>query len=80
MELKCPHCQTVIDGYKSMRDPGDVPSPGNLMICLNCLSLCKYADDLSLAELTEDEKAGFPPEFLFEINSILEAIKKKKQI
>jgi hypothetical protein len=79
MEVKCPHCQTVIANYTSMKDPGDKPSPGNLMICVNCLSLCKYGDDLKLEQLTEEEKQNFPPELLIEIDSMIEAIKKKKQ-
>jgi hypothetical protein len=79
MDVKCPHCETVIVNYTSMKDPGDIPSPGNLMLCANCLSLCKYDDNLKLTQLTDEEKASMPPELLFEIEGMINAVKKKKE-
>jgi hypothetical protein len=80
MEVTCPHCKTVIANYTSMKDPGDIPSPGNLMLCANCLSLCKYDDNLKLAQLTNEEKAGLTPELLFEIEGMINAVRKKKEL
>lgn len=79
MEVKCPHCRAVIANYTSMKDPGDRPSPGNLMLCANCLSLCKYDDNLKLAQLTNEEKAGLTPELLVEIEGMINAVRKKKE-
>jgi len=79
MEVKCPHCRAVIAKYTSMKDPGDRPSPGNLMLCANCLSLCKYDDNLKLAQLTNEEKEGLTPALLIEIEGMINAVRKKKE-
>lgn len=79
MEVTCPHCKAVIANYTSMKDPGDIPSPGNLMICINCLSLCKYDEQIQLVELTTEEKEGMPAELLFEIEGMINSLRKKKE-
>lgn len=79
MEVRCPFCRTIVANYTSMKNPGDKPSPGNLMLCANCLSLCKYTDELKLTELTNEEKASLTPELLFEIEGMINAVRKKKE-
>jgi hypothetical protein len=51
----CPKCGYVTDSL-GQADGDGVPRPGDVSLCLKCGHLTAFAEDLSLRELTDDER------------------------
>jgi len=46
----CPVCKKLVDACTSL-DPAKVPAPGAITICLYCVALLYFADDMALVKL-----------------------------
>jgi hypothetical protein len=82
-EQRCPNCGKVNDTVSGLVElgikgnPEIKPESGDLSICINCGYFSIFADDLSLREMTEEEKykwAGDPT-----LLSVSEALAKAKK-
>lgn len=49
----CPHCGEVLE--RTSHAEGHAPRPGDLSVCVKCLGICRFGDDLRLFAPTEDE-------------------------
>lgn len=49
----CPECKTNI--VTASGDNGTVPVPGDLIICIACLALLKFAPDMEIVNVPEKE-------------------------
>ena len=59
----CPKCDKVLDGATHAGGEDDaVPTPGDISICLYCVAILQFQEDLSLNELSEEEILEFPSE------------------
>lgn len=63
----CPVCNTYLDAAANSDGSGSIPSPGDLSICIECLSYLRYQEDLSLKLLTDDELIALSSEELYSI-------------
>lgn len=58
--MRMPACACLRCGYKfdsasSLENSTLSPSPGSLSVCLKCGAVAKYAEDLTVVPLTEQE-------------------------
>jgi hypothetical protein len=58
--MRMPACACLRCGYKfdaasSLENPTLSPNPGSLSVCLKCGAVAKYAEDLTVVPLTEQE-------------------------
>ena len=56
--LKCPKCETKLDGETSISTEGAEPSPGDVSVCVYCLLLLEFVDSddgLSVRELNKND-------------------------
>jgi hypothetical protein len=61
----CPHCGYLIDGATHAggeEGPVNHPEPGDVAICLRCVRLSRYGDDLQLIALTDEQMDALPAE------------------
>jgi len=64
--LRCPVCGEKNDGYtKAYGSENADPEPGNVSLCVYCLAVGLYTDDLQLRRATPEELKGImaDPEF-----------------
>jgi hypothetical protein len=62
----CPYCGYEMDaathaGGDSEEDRTG-PAPGDLAVCLKCMEVSKYTDDMALRKVTDEELAALEPE------------------
>lgn len=65
--IVCPHCGYVANCSSNLEDEDLRPVPGDPNICVDCVELSLYDDDLQLRLPTTDELNGFPEELKQEI-------------
>jgi hypothetical protein len=76
----CPGCGYLIDAAADSDDEGAIPSPEDFTICLDCGHICRFNEDLTLRNLTEEDReflTQFPDteQKLNEISFIVKAMK-----
>jgi hypothetical protein len=59
-ESTCPWCGEKLDGAASLED--QTPKPGDITICVECLNVSKFDQDLHLLKIEEAEKETWTPE------------------
>ena len=55
----CPPCGNVIE-WATHTDGTSVPGPGDLAVCSYCGHVSVFTEDLSIRQLTEDERGHIP--------------------
>jgi hypothetical protein len=56
----CPVCGTLVDGWTAIPgDPTSGPRPGDIAICLYCVTIGVYTDALAFRRATVDEEREF---------------------
>jgi hypothetical protein len=78
LSTKCPHCGYEIDSVVNVTESKDLPSEGDISICIMCAGVAKYGDNRDLIMPTEFDLALWDsnPEVKFDINRTVRAIKK----
>ena len=75
-ESVCPRCGYLTDDATSVGDPELRPNPGSISICMKCAHITKFAEDLTLVELTraDEVELGTNSEFMVMYSKIRTAI------
>ena len=68
-ECKCPKCGKTLDAASSI-EYATPPDPGDISVCIDCLTILRFTKDLSLLELTEAEISRLDPKTLAEVAEI----------
>lgn len=69
----CPKCKKKLDGATSFY--GQKPVPGDVTICLYCLSVLTFGKDMKMVYLTEEEIKKLPPPLLRGIEEVKYSIR-----
>lgn len=80
MENRCPKCDYKLDDHTCATGGEEMPSPGDIGICLNCKTILIFDENLDQREPTEKEIEEFKadPEFWNEINKAIYIAKEVK--
>jgi hypothetical protein len=75
--ITCPHCGYVANCASNIEDEDLRPTEGDPNICIRCVELSVYGDDLQLRLPTYNDIEGYSPETVQEIaflqNTLLSA-------
>jgi hypothetical protein len=76
----CPVCGKENDAATSSTTPGTFPSPGDLSICHNCISILIFKEDLTTREFTAEEFVELPVDERSHLKMMQESILEVKQM
>lgn len=79
-ETKCPECGRMLDGSKRLYYAGVIPSPKDFIVCIYCISICQYQDNLSLKLVTDKELVIHGPKIVSTMTTIQSAIMYKNEL
>ncbi len=87
-DIFCPNCNELMDGYRGVSNKSDSrpPEPGDITICLYCLSINRWTGtktNLSLEHMTNKELAALSkqqPEAYRELLEIMPQTRMESQI
>lgn len=80
-KITCPKCGKKLDGATSGDNPDEeiMPQKYDLSICLYCVAVLQYEEDLSLRELSDDELGKLPSEAFAEIMMVKASVVQFKE-
>jgi hypothetical protein len=55
----CPVCSKLLDGATNINDDG-APKPGDVSVCVDCMSILTFTPDLKLRLMTQGEVQALP--------------------
>ena len=63
-ETNCTQCGALINDATHTLGDDSQPRPGDLSICVECEHVMVYADDMTLRDMTVQERETSPKEFI----------------
>lgn len=70
----CPCCKRVLDGASCLEDEKLMPNAGDITICIYCLTILEFDNNLKLLEMTNEQISELPHEMRMDLNKIRHAI------
>lgn len=74
-DIKCAHCEEILDMHDCTSEEGATPSPEDITICSKCGEWNKFNQELKLEKLSDEEIAGLPPEVLEDMQKATDLVK-----
>ena len=75
---QCPYCSYQVDCATTITDKGP-PEPGMFSICINCMNVCVFAEDMSIRKPTLEEIAAVGDMEWGIVQRTIKALKEAKQ-
>ena len=65
MEVKtklnhCPNCNTKLNGAKDVNGTDNPPKPDDYSLCIKCVTILQFTEDLSLRQVSDEEMKKLP--------------------
>lgn len=71
---KCPVCDHTLDAATSFEHPDVAPEPGDLTVCIQCVSPLTFKDDMTYQFVDADAFIELPDEARIELTRYMRAL------